>query len=242
VKPVSDQGAEFGGGEEVDVQSCLGPGAVALAAVGGFLDPIVVVLDVGVGGVDPHAQQPAGDDALGGGEQVLMSLLAGAVLEDLDADDQLITGRGRKRGEVADDQLVGSLGSSLAQLADRLGGDVQAGEQGPHRAWAAGCARCRSRCKRRCAAVGPVAVAPGPWLPGVAAPSVAAVRAVAGGVSGGPKPPPPESRSSVPSPSTATTATTSPGRELDTLPVTALTGTGGASVEHGITPSRPVGR
>jgi hypothetical protein len=61
---------------------------------------------------------------------VAVSLGPVAVLEDLDADDQLEPGRGQQGAEVADDQPGGGR-AALAQLGDGLCGDVQANEVQP---------------------------------------------------------------------------------------------------------------
>src|SRR5580704_15536377 len=105
----ADHGGQFGGGKEMDVQPGLGPAAVAdrEAAVAMLLPALVRVLDVRASRVDPEAEQAAGPDPGGRGGQVLVRLGPGAVLEDLDADDQVITGHPRQCGQVAGDQPAG---------------------------------------------------------------------------------------------------------------------------------------
>lgn len=124
----ADHLAQFVGGEEVDVQAGLGAREVTQGEAAGVivLEAMVAVVDVGVGGVDADAEQPAGPDAGSGVDQVLVGLLARAVLEDLNADDQLVPGGSTGHGtQVANDELASAVGSLLAQLGDRLGGDVE---------------------------------------------------------------------------------------------------------------------
>jgi hypothetical protein len=52
----------------------------------------------------------------------------GAVLEDLDADDQLIKGVPGQRGQIAGDQLAGPVRPPGPQLRGGLRGNVQSGE------------------------------------------------------------------------------------------------------------------
>jgi hypothetical protein len=112
VEGAADGRGQFGGGEEMDVQPGLGPAAVAdrEAAVPVLLEAPVRVLDVGPGRVDPDTEQAAGPDPGGRGGQVPVRLRPGAVLEDLDADDQVIPGRRGQRAQVAGDQPLTGTG------------------------------------------------------------------------------------------------------------------------------------
>ena len=101
--------AQFGADEEMDVQPRLGPAAVAdrEAAVVVLLEPPVRVFDVGASSIDPDAEQAAWPDPVGRGGQVPVRLRPGAVLEDLDADDQVIPGSRGQRAQITEDQLPG---------------------------------------------------------------------------------------------------------------------------------------
>jgi hypothetical protein len=91
----------------VNVEPGFGATEVAdgVAAVVGGLDPLVIVTDVGGGGVDPDAQQASGRHVRCGPGQVIMGLATAAVLEHLDPEDDLEPGRGPQGAEVAGDQL-----------------------------------------------------------------------------------------------------------------------------------------
>ena len=72
-----------------------------------LLESPVRVFDVGAGSVDPDAEQAAWPDPVGRGGQVPVRLRPGAVLEDLDADDQVIPGSRGQRAQITEDQLPG---------------------------------------------------------------------------------------------------------------------------------------
>lgn len=93
-----------------------------------LLEPPVRVLDICAGRVDADAEQATRLDPGGRGGQVLMRLRPGAVLEDLDADDQVIPGRRGQRAQIAGDQLPGPVRAPGPQVCDGLPGNVQPGE------------------------------------------------------------------------------------------------------------------
>ncbi len=115
------------GGEEVDVQAGFGAAVVANseATVGVVLEAVVVVVDVAVCGIDPDAEQAAGRDAGSRSGEVVMGLVAGAVLEDLDSHHQVVSRCGRQSSQVAGDEVPCAVGTSLAQLRDRCARDVE---------------------------------------------------------------------------------------------------------------------
>src|SRR5215471_2500882 len=102
IEPERHDGAEvfahkarqLGRGEEVDLEPGLGAVEVAdgETAIAGFLGPLMPVPDVGPGGVDPEAEQAPGCYVRGGAGEVRVGLCAVAVLEDLDADDEVKLG------------------------------------------------------------------------------------------------------------------------------------------------------
>jgi hypothetical protein len=81
-------------GEKVDLEPGLGPVEVpdGETAIACFLGTFMPVPDVGSGGVDADAEQAPGGDMRRGGGDVRMGLAAVAVLEDLDADDEIKLG------------------------------------------------------------------------------------------------------------------------------------------------------
>jgi hypothetical protein len=113
----------------VNVQAGLGPDEVAHRepAVGVAFGDLVAWPDVGAGGVDPHAQQPARPDPRLCRAQVGMGGAAVAVLEHLDAHHQRPPPLGRQDGQITVDELVRTIGPARPELGDRLGGDVQTG-------------------------------------------------------------------------------------------------------------------
>ena len=128
VEGAAQHRGQFGAGEEMDVQPRLGPAAIAdrEAAVVMLLEPPVRVLDIGAGRIDPDAEQAAGPDPGGRGGQVPVRLRPGAVLEDLDADDQVIPG---SRGQAPRSPISCPARSGRGpQLRDGLPGNVQPGE------------------------------------------------------------------------------------------------------------------
>jgi hypothetical protein len=78
-------------GEKVDLE----PGFRAVevtdgeTAIAGFFGALMPVPDVGPGGVDPDAEQASGGDMRGSAGEVPVGLAAVAVLEDLDANDEI---------------------------------------------------------------------------------------------------------------------------------------------------------
>ncbi|MGH3672637.1 MAG: hypothetical protein ACRDSH_18725 [Pseudonocardiaceae bacterium] len=133
----ADHRAQLVGGEEVDVEPGFGAGEVTdgEAAIVVVLKAVVVVVDVGVGRVNPDAKQASARDAGGGVDKVGVGLLSGAVLEDLDADDQLVARGRRQSTQITNDELIRPVRPTLTQLDDCFGGYVEpeqvksAGEQ-----------------------------------------------------------------------------------------------------------------
>ena len=78
-------------GEKVDLEPGLGPVEVpdGETAIACFLGTFMPVPDVGPGGVDPDAEQTSGGDMRGSAGEVPVGLAAVAVLEDLDANDEI---------------------------------------------------------------------------------------------------------------------------------------------------------
>ncbi len=83
------------------------------ASIGRLLDDFVFGPEVGSGCIDPETEQAIGFHELLRQSEICMSLTPHPVLEDLDADHDVVSPPGRQRAQVAVEEAIGSLGEPL---------------------------------------------------------------------------------------------------------------------------------